>query len=82
MSKIVLNSEKKTNHLKQKTCRIDKYVGFLRGACNLPSEMVATHRTKAPIVIKQKTSIVKSFEEINKGDKNIDEKHDYPSRHS
>ena len=57
-------------------------MGFLRGACNLPSEMAAMHRTKAPIVIKQKTLIVKSFEEINKGDKNIDEKHDCPSGHS
>ena len=57
-------------------------MGFLRGACNLPSEMAAMHRTKAPIVIKQKTLIVKSFEEINKGDKNIGEKHDCPSGHS
>ena len=57
-------------------------MGFLWGACNLPSEMVATHRTKAPIVIKQKTLIIKGFEKLNKGDKNIGEKHDYPSGHS
>ena len=57
-------------------------MGFLRGACYLPFEMVATHRTKSLIVIKLKTPIVKSFEEINKGDKFIDEKNDCPSGHS
>ena len=48
----------------------------------MPSETTEMHRTKAPIVIKQKTPIVKSFEKINKGDKNIGKKHDCPSGHS
>ena len=58
MSKIVPNSEKKTNHFKIKTRGIDKDMGFRRGACNLPSETTAMQRTNAPIVRKQKTPIV------------------------
>ena len=50
MSKIVPNSEKKTNHFKIKTRGIDKDMGFRRGACNLPSETATTQRTKTPIV--------------------------------
>ena len=70
MSKIVLNSEKKTNHFKNKTRRIGKDMGFRRGACNLPSETAATQRTNASIVRKQKMPIVKVLKKINKGDKN------------
>ena len=56
--------------LKTKIHRIGKDMGFRRGARNLPSKMAAMQRTNAPIVRKQKTPIVKSFEKINKGDKN------------